>query len=428
MRALGLCILLPLILDGAVVGAQDARQLVVRANAAPCLTVRAQPKADAGPVGCIRPGTRITADSSVPFWRRVRLEDSTHGWAAKGFLDAPGAARTQTATGAIPDSAWLEIHIVDVGQGDGIWISTWDDGDATNGRFEGRNIVIDGGPDARDASNAFLKYIGAHAYEGAVIDAMLITHPHNDHYPGARGVLRHFEVCSYYDPDTPNGPDFERFIAEVRRAGCNGSPIAMHRGLANFGTPAWGSELQVDFLRGGPVAAGGPGSSAGTRLNDASVVMKLTYGAQSFLFMGDAEGKARSGSPDTPRYVEERLLADSATAAKLRATVLKVAHHGSETSSTLPFIRAVDPSVVIVSSGRRSFNGRFLPDRSVLERYCTYNPAIAIYRTDQDDAAEGRTAATDADGDHIVIRTNGQRTIVQAYENGKPFTAHGCTP
>jgi len=430
MRTRGLIVLLPLCLGVAVAGAQEPRLLVVRAAATPCLSVRVAPRVGATAIVCLEPGTRVTADSSVPFWRRVNTADGLHGWAAKRFLDAgtAGPGTAPAAPAAIPDSAWLEIHIVDVGQGDGIWISTWDDGDPTNGRFDGKNIVIDGGPDASDATNAFLKYLGERAHDGAVIDAMLITHPHNDHYPGARGLLRHFDVCNYYDPDTPNGPDFERFLAEVRAAKCNGAPIAMHRGLANFGTPVWGSELQVDFLWGGPVAAGGLGSSAGTRLNNASVVMKLTYGMQSFLFMGDAEGKERAGSPDVPKYVEERLLSDSATAAKLRATVLKVAHHGSETSSTLPFIRAVDPSVVIVSSGRRSFNGRFLPDRSVLERYCTHNPAIAIYRTDQNDAAEGRTVATDADGDHIVIRTNGKRTIVQAYENGKAFAVQGCAP
>jgi competence protein ComEC len=170
------------------------------------------------------------------------------------------------------------------------------------------------------------------------------------------------------------------------------------------------------------------GSSENTRTNNASLVMKLTYGTQSFLFMGDAEGKERADSPDTPRYAEARMLADPVVAGKLKSTVLKVAHHGSESSSTMPFIRAVDADIVIVSSGRKNFNGPFLPDRSTLQRYCTHKPTTRIYRTDQNDEAEGRTTANDADGDHIVIRTNGKTTIVEARENGHPFAVTACTP
>ena len=75
----------------------------------------------------------VIADSAVPFWRHVRLTDGKRGWAAKKFLEAQGDTPVDTpapppSAGAIPDSAWLEIHIVDVGQGDGIWITTHDDG------------------------------------------------------------------------------------------------------------------------------------------------------------------------------------------------------------------------------------------------------------------------------------------------------------
>jgi hypothetical protein len=88
----------------------------------------------------------------------------------------------------------------------------------------------------------------------------------------------------------------------------------------------------------------------------------------------------------------------------------------------------VDPQVVIVSSGRKSFAGTFLPDRTTLQRYCDHNPQIRIYRTDQGDAEEGRTVATDADGDHVVVRMNGTRTEVRALKHGEPFEPIGCTP
>jgi beta-lactamase superfamily II metal-dependent hydrolase len=417
-----LCLLL---LMGTAAGAQ---QLVVRPTANPCLNIRRAPSGDSASVACIAPGSIVNADSSVPFWRRVRTSDGTLGWAAKKFLGAAEPPNPQpSALGGIPDTAWLEIHIVDVGQGDGIWISTWDDGIPGNGRFDGRNIVIDGGPDGSDQKNEFLKYMQARAHPGATIDAMIVTHPHNDHYPGARGILSHFDVCHYYDPGIPNGADFASFMVRVDSARCGGQPTAQHRGKANFGTPDWGAEIGTEFLWGGPIDAPGFGSG-GTKINNNSVVLRLSYGTQSFVFMGDAEGKERQDSPDTPRYAEAGMLADTATARKLKSTVLKLAHHGSETSSTLPFIRAVDPEIIVVSSGRKAYSGTFLPDASTLRRYCAHKPATKIYRTDQNDAAENRTTTTDTDGDHIVIRTNGQRTEVRALSAGQPFVPTSCAP
>lgn len=409
-----------------VAGAQAPTPLVVRPTATPCLNVRPRPSSDATAIACLAPGSMVQGDSAVPFWRRIRTADGVTGWAAKKFLE-PATGSQVTPNPAIPDSTWLEVHIVDVGQGDGIWIATWDDGVPGNGRFDGRNIVIDGGPDGTDARNEFLRYVSARAHAGATIDALLVTHPHNDHYPGARGILRHFDVCHYYDPGIGNAADFDDFLGDVARATCDGAPITMHRGRAALGVPDWGAELKAEFLWAGPVDDPAMGSG-GTRINNNSLVLKLTYGTQSFLFMGDAEGKDRNGPVGTARYVEGALLADSATRGRLPSTVLKVAHHGSETSSTVPFIAAVNPSVVVVSSGRRAYGGTYLPDASTLRRYCAQNAAIRIYRTDKDDAAEERTAATDADGDHIVIRTNGRETRVEAYTAGQRYTPTSCTP
>lgn len=349
-------------------------------------------------------------------------------------LAAPGGAQrveahaASAAADTIPDRAWLEIHFVDVGQGDGIWIHTWDDSIPGNGRFDGRNIVIDGGPIASDARNPFLAYLRKHAPPDATIDALILTHPHDDHYPGALGVLRHYEVCDYYDPGYPKaGAGYARFLDAARSGHCRGAATSTHVGREQFGHPDWGSELEVEFLYSWPGSPEGLGRG-NTLENNASIVMKLTYGTQSFLFMGDAEGKDRADSPAEPRYAEARMLGDPAVASRLRATLLKVAHHGSESSSTLPFIDAVDPSIVIVMSGRKNFNGTFLPDESTLQRYCDHNPAVRIYRTDQDDEAEHRTTATDADGDDIVVRTNGKQTVVQAYSAGRPFTPPACVP
>ena len=411
--------------------------LVVRETARPCANMRQRPDPDARVKACLPPATRVLEIGVAPFWRKVRLADWRTGWVSKQALEQVTRAAPATPLGVSPttpvtppatvlptDDHWLEVHVVDVGQGDGIWIHTPDDGLPDNGIFDGRNIVIDGGPDGSDGRNQIYHYLQPQAPEGAIIDALIVTHPHDDHYPGAQSILRHYQVRDYYDPGYPSrSSKYLSFRRDVAAERADGQHIVQHIGRAQFGQPDWGRELQVRFLYAyDSTAALGSGN---TRVNNASVVLRIVYGTQSFLFMGDAEGKERANRPDAARYVERWLL-DSVAPADLMSTVLKVAHHGSETSSTLPFIRAVDPRVVIVASGRRKYGPRFLPDSSTLRRYCDQSAGIRIYRTDQDDAAEGRTAATDADGDHILIRTNGTVLLVDALSAGTRVTPTAC--
>ena len=113
--------------------------------------------------------------------------------------------------------------------------------------------------------------------------------------------------------------------------------------------------------------------------------------------------------------------------AKLKSTVLKIAHHGSETSSTIPFIQAVDPEIVIVQSGRKSFSGTFLPDISTLNRYCEHNPNVKIYRTDQGDKEAGYSHDQAVDGDHVIIRSNGKgKPGVKAFDGGEIVAVTFC--
>lgn len=410
--------------------AQTGQTLVVRATMTGCLMVRTQPAAAAAPLSppaCLTPGTTVEGIASAPYWRRVRLQDGRLGWVAKKFLEAAGTPAPADTT---REDAWLEVHVVDVGTGDGIWIQTFDDGIPGNGRYEGKNVVIDGGRRSAEATNPFRKYLMAGGHAGAVVDAMIVSHPHTDHFPGAAGILQDFEVCDFYDSGFPFHPDsgkqYKTFLSKIDAERCGGAPTRKHMGRTQFGQPDWGSELQVEFLWAWPESTAGLGSG-GTRINNSSIVLKLTYGTESFLFVGDLEGKERADSAGTLEYGEARLLAEAGPP-KLRATVLKIAHHGSETSSTLPFIQAVDPRIVVVSSGRHKYGSVYLPDTTTLARYCAWNPAIRIYRTDQDDAAEQRTTDNDADADHIVIRTNGRVTMVQAKSNGVPFSPTACSP
>lgn len=411
------------------VWAQTPAPYVVSSTVNNCLSVRSDHATSAATVACLPAGTPVTVIASAPFWREISFGINQRGWAAKKYLEPIVApiGPTVSDTG-IPPDAFLEVHFVDVGQGDAIWIHTHDDGIAGNDRFEGYNVVIDGGPYAADTRNPLLPYLEGRAHHGADIEALIITHPHTDHFRGAESISRHFDVQHYYDPGFPSTlASYGAFLDAMQ--GANGtSPRArhVHLGRDAFGPLNWGSELRVDVLYAYPGDPRGLGSG-NTRVNNSSIVLRLAYGHHVFLFMGDAEGKDRDDPPATPKYVEARLL--RTVRDQLPATVLKLGHHGSETSSTLPFIEAVNPQIVVVQSGRKSFGGTFIPDLTTLQRYCEHNSDTRIYRTDQNDEAEGLSESDAADGDNVVIRSNGQGPPqVAAFEGGKPFNPAACAP
>ena len=402
----------------------------VKNNVSPCLKVRDQPNTEATTLECLVPGTGVTVTGSVPFWRKVSFGNNQHGWVAKKYIEpveAPSVA--DTISSIIPADAFLTIHFVDVGQGDAIWIQTHDDNIDGNGIYEGYSIVIDGGPYSSDNSNPLLPYMESQGYHGADIEALFLTHPHEDHFNGAETISRHFKINHYYDPGYPSDlVSYTAFKNAMKgTAGNPGRAKKVHIGQSNFGEINWGRELRVEVLyswKGDPQNQLGSGN---TEVNNSSIVLRVQYGNHVFLFMGDAEGKERDDETDQARYVEKILLETEPD--KLKATVLKIAHHGSETSSTLPFIQAVNPDIIVVQSGRKPFGsgGTFLPDISTLQRYCEHNSNVKIFRTDEKDKEAGHNARAAVDGDHVVIKSNGAgKPQVKALQAGNTATVNFC--
>lgn len=380
----------------------------IKTNAGSCLKVRIEPNSEATSPTCLPPGTIVTVIGSVPFWREIIYGNNERGWVAKKYIEPVGL---DTITTEVIDTAFLTIHFVDVGQGDAIWIQTFDDKIDGNGIYEGYAIVIDGGPYSADASNPLLPYMETRGHHGADIEALIISHPHDDHFSGAETISRHFTINHYYDPGYPSTvASYKTFLKSMKGTAAHpGRAKQTHIGIANFGELNWGRELKVEVLyawRGDP---GNKLGSGNTEVNNSSIVLRIQYGEHVFLFMGDAEGKERGDDAEEARYVERILL--ETVPDKMKATVLKIAHHGSETSSTLPFIRAVDPEILIVQSGRKSFGGTFIPDASTLQRYCDHNGNIKIYRTDLGDAEAGFTGKQAVDGDHVILRSNGKSKV-----------------
>jgi competence protein ComEC len=406
--------------------AQLSEPYKVRDSVTDCVNVRVEHDNESESIDCLIAGTPVTVIDTAPYWRKVVFGSDQQGWIGKKFIERISIP-SDAPDGLIPSDAFLEVHFVDVGQGDAIWIQTHDDGIDGNGRFEGYSIVIDGGPYSADNDNPFSEYIEAIGHHGADVEALIVTHPHTDHYRGAETISRHFDINHYYDPGYPGEKvGYLAFLGAMRGTADNPPRAAnLHIGIDNFGTPDWGSEIDAEFLYGWPGSSDGLGTRDNTIENNSSIVLRLQYGQHVFLFMGDAEGKDRDDDPDPPQYVEKILL--DTVPQKLKATVLKIAHHGSETSSTTKFIEAVDPEVVVVESGRHPFGGTFLPDSTTLQRYCDHNEDIRIYRTDQNDEAAGLLEKHAVDADHIVIRTNGSGDLqLKALDGGADFEVDEC--
>ncbi|HZP58294.1 MAG TPA: ComEC/Rec2 family competence protein, partial [Dehalococcoidia bacterium] len=263
---------------------------------------------------------------------------------------------------AVGVAAWpshphrLAVTVLDVGQGDAILIRA----------PGGRDVLIDGGP-----GRAVLRGLGdALPWDDRSIELMVLTHPNADHQAGLIDVLARYDVRSVL-----SGPAVERGAvpqAWAQAVADEGAPVQVARAGMSFDL---GSGARLDVL--GPDEA-----MAAADVNDTGVVLRLTYGDVRMLFTADIGADA-----------ERALLADGAD---LRADVLKVAHHGSATSSTARFLDAVRPRLALVSAGRDNPFGHPAPE--TVQRLQAY---AAVYNT-----ADHGALRIETDGRTLRLRTD----------------------
>lgn len=254
-----------------------------------------------------------------------------------------------------PHDGRVEIHAIDVGQGDAIAVRTPRD----------RWILIDAGPRTfrRDAGrDRVVPYLLRHGARR--IEALVLTHPHADHIGGAAAVLEVFDVGVIIDPGFPAGSDiFVDLLAAARRSGRR---WVAARAEATF------SIDRVHIALMYPVRALDEAADA----NDNSVVLHLRYGDFTALFLGDA-----------PSSIEAKII--DRHGARLKSTVLKVGHHGSRTSTSDALLAAARPDLALISAGRRNRYGHPAPD--VLGRLTRHE--VRVLRTDEHGNITVRAAA-----------------------------------
>ncbi|MEL6181552.1 MAG: MBL fold metallo-hydrolase, partial [Myxococcota bacterium] len=250
----------------------------------------------------------------------------------------------------------LQVHVIDVGQGDSLLIRTPDDGVPGNGTAEGLTILIDAGDSGElSTTNAapiidnWLEPLGI-----TRIDYAFVTHAHADHFGGMFGMFDRVDVVNVVDPgyDRPI-TRYREFLAaaEVETAANGGQvlrPIVPALVPEVGGELMWGDELTVRLLSARDTADLGERDNA--QVNNTSIVLHIEYNGTRILLTGDAEEEL------------EAALVESGF--DLAAEILKAGHHGSSTSSTNAFLSAVWPDSIprdrrlaLVSSGRREFSG-----------------------------------------------------------------------
>ena len=296
-----------------------------------------------------------------PGWRRARL-----GLVTLSIL--------VFCYGLLPERT-LEITVLDVGQGDAIFIAC----------PNGRTLLVDGGPrsPAYDAgARVIVPFMRAKGYRR--VDTIIVTHPHLDHYGGLSAVVESVDVGEIISSGVTSASGSYRAWREtVERHDIPYRTVVKGDSLAALGG------VRGLFLHPDPFFVSGASKA---HANDVSVVLRLSYGDFSMLLTGDIEEKA------------EFAVARMAHApAALRSTVLKSPHHGSSTSSGIAFLNAVDPEAVAVSAG---LNNAFRhPSPEIIERY--RRRGADVYRTDR--------------GGAVIVRSDGRSWAMEYFAPPAPL-------
>jgi len=269
------------------------------------------------------------------------------------------ALAAASVSGAAYAAGNMTVHFLDVGQGDCILIQCGQ-----------KNVLIDGGEyEMGPVVVSYLTSVGTDS-----LDLVVATHPHSDHVGGLSFVLRNIPVRQVLDSGKPHTTSsYTRFLSladqmEIPlKAGASGQIIPL------------GPDARIEVLSP-------PSEGYGLGLNEDSLVLRATFGSVSFLLMSDVGTAAEQSLLDSHR--------------ELQSEVLKVGHHASPYSSQPAFLRAVMPSVSVITVG--SGNDYGYPSFRVLRSLAAQGSAV--YRTDQD----GDIVVT-TDGKGLTVTTSSKQ-------------------
>lgn len=239
-------------------------------------------------------------------------------------------------TPSLQEGSYLEVHYIDVGQADCTLIIC-----------DGLTMLIDAGNfGAEDIILPYLNELGVER-----LNAVVVTHPHADHYGGMKEVLYEVDLDAFYSP-------FEKHPSGRFNSLINHVYYTLQR---KINVPKQNDSF---YLGAAKITFLGPVHTDYDDLNNTSLVLRVDYGEVSFLFTGDMESLA-----------EHDLLESGVN---LKADVLKVGHHGSYSSSSYRFLREVAPKYGVIQCGRDNEYGH--PHNAPLSRF--RDAEVKLYRND----------------------------------------------
>lgn len=265
------------------------------------------------------------------------------------------ACSIEIVTSTTEDSSGLfNVHFIDVGQGDCIFIKT----------PKGKTMLIDAGNNGD--GETIINYIKQQGTNK--LDYVIGTHPHSDHIGALDDIIQHYDIGEIIMPKvTHNSKTYKDVLLAVKEKGLK---IKSAKGGSSF---PMDDDTMVHILA--------PNSTSYDGVNDYSVVVKINYKNTSFLFTGDAE-----------KTSEREMLNKNYD---LRADVLKVAHHGSSSSTTEEFLSAVSPKYAIICVGKDNKYGH--PHKEIIERLLNHD--VDIYTT-----ADNGNILMSSDGHNIEMK------------------------
>ena len=295
---------------------------------------------------------------SKPIVNAGASNDSANGGQSSGQQERPvGSERPSVSTG-IPAGSSFSVHYIDVGQGDSALILC-----------DGKSMLIDGGESSESSKiYTYLKNQGVNH-----LDYIVATHAHSDHIGGLSGALNYASVGTAFCPVTTyDSKTFNSFVKYLDKQG------------VSITVPSAGDTFT---LGSASVQILGPQKDYDDP-NDTSIVLKVVYGDTSFLFTGDAERTAEADILDAGY--------------DLSATVLKVGHHGSDTSTSYPFLREIMPEYAVIQVGKDNSYGH--PTEDTLSRL--RDADVEVYRND----LQGTIICT-SDGKSVSFTTEKNETV-----------------